>query len=388
MSKIRVCLADLMIYGSFYYFTLAEHLRNQPGFDIDFAFDRLRYLDDHRDALRAPWVRVSRLNTAAVPAPVRTMGRAGNYIINLVKLAYIAPRRYDLVHFQWFPLLGQSEIEPRVLKYLQLHGLRCVYTAHNTVPHNSGDRYKQAYRAMYQLPQMIITHGETARQRLIDEMQVRSERICIIRHGLLQTAKPVEYNQARAQLGISPDTVMLLALGLMRPYKGFDILAQAWSQAVSDIDDAVMYLVGYATSKEQEQVHCQLREDALRKTRETYRYVSEDEAAQLHSAADVLVYPYRAIDNSGALLTGVVHRKAIVASELDGFKEILKHNENALLVAPGDVAALANALRTVVTDLKLRLRLQQGLVNTDLHEYDWNVIADNTCHLYHRLMNT
>ena len=67
-----------------------------------------------------------------------------------------------------------------------------------------------------------------------------------------------------------------------------------------------------------------------------FRFISTEELVALYRAADVVVYPYRAITTSGALATGLALGKAIVASDLPVFRELLTDRESALLVDPQD----------------------------------------------------
>ena len=64
------------------------------------------------------------------------------------------------------------------------------------------------------------------------------------------------------------------------------------------------------------------------------RFVSPEELVALYRAADVVVYPYRAITTSGALATGLALGKAILSQAIcPVFRELLVEGQNALLVA-------------------------------------------------------
>jgi glycosyltransferase involved in cell wall biosynthesis len=75
--------------------------------------------------------------------------------------------------------------------------------------------------------------------------------------------------------------------------------------------------------------------------------------------ADVFVLPsLQEGSGSLALLEALQAGVAVVASNLDGIPEDVTDGESALLVEPGNVAALSGALRRVVTDAELRGRLR------------------------------
>jgi glycosyltransferase involved in cell wall biosynthesis len=68
-------------------------------------------------------------------------------------------------------------------------------------------------------------------------------------------------------------------------------------------------------------------------------------------------------------------RKAIVASDLPAIREVLTHELNGLLVAPGDVEALANGIRRLADDADLRERLAEAASQT-VAEYSWGRRAE------------
>ncbi len=67
--------------------------------------------------------------------------------------------------------------------------------------------------------------------------------------------------------------------------------------------------------------------------------------------------------------------RPIVASDLPSIREVLRHEQNALLVEPGDAAALAAGVRRLLDDRPLADRLAQAAV-TDVASYSWDRRAE------------
>lgn len=83
-----------------------------------------------------------------------------------------------------------------------------------------------------------------------------------------------------------------------------------------------------------------------------------DSPAHYLAEADVFVLPSLEEGSSSLALLEAMHAGlAIVASDLDGIPEDVRHRHSALLVKPGDAGALAGALREVLSDTALRTRL-------------------------------
>ena len=96
----------------------------------------------------------------------------------------------------------------------------------------------------------------------------------------------------------------------------------------------------------------------------------------------MVVYPYRAITTSGALATGVALGKAVVASDLPVFRELLTDGVDALLVPPGDAEALAEGILRVLSNHALRARLETAMQQKDFGAESWKRIAKQTRDVY------
>jgi glycosyltransferase involved in cell wall biosynthesis len=113
-----------------------------------------------------------------------------------------------------------------------------------------------------------------------------------------------------------------------------------------------------------------------------FRFVSTEELVALYRAADVVVYPYRAITTSGALATGLALGKTIAASDLPVFRELLTDGENALLTAPLDTDAMGTALVRLLEDPVLRERLAERVRAMRFGDESWLRIAEQTRAVY------
>lgn len=113
--------------------------------------------------------------------------------------------------------------------------------------------------------------------------------------------------------------------------------------------------------------------------------VPHDEVPGYLDAADILVSPHVPmpdgrpfIGSPTKLFEYMAMGKAIVASRLDQLEMVLTHNENALLVQPGDVEELAQAIVVVAADRNLRDYLGRNARAVAISNYTWKRNAANT----------
>ncbi len=89
--------------------------------------------------------------------------------------------------------------------------------------------------------------------------------------------------------------------------------------------------------------------------------VSEGDKLSRLRGADVVCFPSLHGESFGVvLLEGMAARTPVVASDLPGYRNVATHDRDALLVPPGDPAALGGALRRVLTDPSLAGRLVEA----------------------------
>ena len=98
------------------------------------------------------------------------------------------------------------------------------------------------------------------------------------------------------------------------------------------------------------------RAAAPRTVRFVERFVADAELPAFFDRADLVVLPYREIDQSGVLFTALAFGKPLVLTAVGGFPEVAREGA-AELVPPGDPAALAGALSRLLGDPAARGRL-------------------------------
>jgi glycosyltransferase involved in cell wall biosynthesis len=233
----------------------------------------------------------------------------------------------------------------------------------------------------------IICHADSIRTRLATEFRVPKEKISVIPHGPFFYDLPATgCEETLRSFALGPGQVMVLWQGIIFPYKGIDLLLRAWQQVEAKCGDACLVIAGTGAPDLLQEIRAQVKGLNLKRVKLHFRFVTSEELVALYRAADVVVYPYRAITASGALATGLAMGKAIVASDLPVFRELLTDRENVLLVAPQDCDALAGALIELVRDSALRELLANNVRAMEFGDESWHAIAKQTMETYERVL--
>jgi glycosyltransferase involved in cell wall biosynthesis len=228
-------------------------------------------------------------------------------------------RRADVVHVQWLvPELDARLLRPRVPS---------VFTAHDLLPRRTAKKEK-LWRDLLARFDRVVVHSERGREALA-ELDV--------------DARVIPHPVFRSDLERRDDGRTVLCFGVIRPYKGLgDAIA-----AVREAGDARLVVAGdplepvdaYRAAASGLDVDWRLG------------YLPDGEVDRALGEATVAVFPYRPeLDQSGALLRALGAGVPAIAYDVGGIAEPVRRFGAGRVVAPGDVRALADAIRDVLSD--------------------------------------
>lgn len=290
-------------------------------------------------------------------------------------------RRADVVHFQWLtaqPL--DVHLPPLALR--AGHRPPLVLTAHDVLPREprGGRVQSRAQRRLYERVDAVVVHSEHGAARLRDELGIDPARVRVIPHGAfahfaeLRDTSPLPPDLA----AVDPGKPVVLCFGLIRPYKGIDVLLEAWR----GIEDAELWVVGLPKTD-----LAPLRAAAPPGVRFVPRFVADAEIPAFFRRADLVVLPYREIDQSGVLFTALAFGAPLLLSSVGGFPEVAATGA-AELAPPGDAGALHDALARLLADPAARERLAAAARAAAAGPYSWDAIAAQHLALYQSLVAT
>lgn len=325
---------------------------------------------------------VGRFRLSRLPRRILKLFEA---VLNLCALAVrflFAPP--DIIHVQYLPMLKwRLPLDLWFLKFCRKRGSKIVLTVHDLLPHDTADAYKQTFHNLYQMVDGIICHSDHIKTRLQFEFNVPKGKIEVIPHGpfFYDLTETDHYAILRA-FDVEESKVLVLWQGIIFSYKGVDLLLNAWKKVEASDDSATLVIAGTGAPELLEQIREQVRQLCLKHVHLHFRFITTEELVALYRAADIVVYPYRAITTSGALATGLALGKTIIASNLPVFRELLRHHQNALLVDPEDSNALGSALVELTQDHALREKLSKSVKEMNFGNASWLAIAKMTAKAY------
>ena len=166
----------------------------------------------------------------------------------------------------------------------------------------------------------------------------------------------------------------VLFFGLIKPYKGLDVLLRAMSLVKSRIPDIRLLIAGevYGSSAGYDDL---IRSLGSQETVEKhFRFISESEIASFFRRSDVCVLPYKAASQSGVIATAYSFRLPVIASSVGGLSEYIDAGKTGLLVAPNNPEALAESIvRYFQSGLKEPMSAE---IPAFCNRYSWKGLAE------------
>ena len=290
----------------------------------------------------------------------------------------------DVIHVQYLPMLKwRLPFDFWFLELSRKRGSKIVLTVHDLLPHDTADAYKQTFERLYAMADAIICHSDHIKKRLRNEFAVPDAKVAVIPHGPFFYDLPcADPENTLKQLEIEQGNTLVLWQGIIFPYKGVDLLLDSWKAVEAVCENTCLVIAGTGPPELLDGIQKQVVDLGLTKVKLIFRFLSTEELVAIYRTADVVVYPYRAITTSGALATGLALGKAILASDLPVFREMLVNGENALLVDPLVADDLAGALIELVQNPELRQRLADNIREMNFGDQVWQLIADKTMRVY------
>jgi glycosyltransferase involved in cell wall biosynthesis len=367
---MKVQLVDPSAFTPPYDRALAAALA-QRGAEVELLTSRFLYGPvPEPDGYRVRECFYRRSAERGLEAPARRALKAAEHLGDMRRLSAVLDA--DVVHYQWLTM-------PALDAHLLPRKRPRLLTAHYILPPDPSPRQSKIARRLFSRMDAVIAHSEHGAARLRAELGLDPSRVRVIPHGAFDylTRLPEE-KPLPAELE-GADRPVILFFGLLRPYKGLDLLLEAFAQ----LADAELWIVGNPRM-DLAPLHA-AAEAAPGRVRFVTRFVGDAEIPAIFRRADLLVLPYRDAEHSGVLYTGLAFGKPMVLSAVGGFPEVAAADA-ARLVAPADVDALATALIELTADDEARKRLAAAARAAAEGPYSWDAVAAQTIALYRELV--
>ncbi|MCX6640093.1 MAG: glycosyltransferase [bacterium] len=226
--------------------------------------------------------------------------------------------------------------------------IKTIFVLDNVIPHEQrlGDRFFT--RLAFRWVDGFIAQSEVVLTDLYRWFpEAKKRRVNLVAHPIYDCYSDTAGSkaEARGRLNLDPKGKLLLFFGLVRRYKGLDILLRSLPAVQSSLGSQIHLLVAGEFYEPEEDYTKIIRELELSDTVTIInKYISNEDVGLYFRAADVLVLPYRSATQSGVIQVAFNFGLPVISTRVGGIPEVIKDGVTGFLVDPESPEYLAKTI--------------------------------------------
>lgn len=280
---------------------------------------------------------------------------------NFLLLIFLIKGHFHAIHVAWPPNIYEFFIYALRSKLL--------LTVHDPFPHTGLDTFivRLRRKVAFALTPKLIILNKAQRQEFLDFYHLHPTKVIdsqLSSYNYLETV-----TEDASQL---PSCPFILFAGKISPYKGADYLLPAMVKVHDAYPNHMLIMAGGGTYHFDISPYQKLDYIEFRN-----RFIPDEELVALLKHAEFVVCPYTDATQSGVIMSAFAFNKPVIATNVGGLPEMVKHGSYGLIVKEKDADALADGICTLLSDTqKLKDYSQRIAENYGIGELSWKAIAE------------
>ena len=243
----------------------------------------------------------------------------------------------------WMPYMAPSL--GYVAGKMQKH-CKVISIVHNAVPHEKGIMDKSLSNYFFKRNKRCIALSEAV-QKDISETYPQVD-VKVLHHPTYNHfGELVKREKAFDFLKLNPKVKYLLFFGLVRDYKGLDLLLKTMPLIQNDIHLVIAGEVYGEFQKYQEIIDNNHLNDRIHLH---LKYIPDNEVKYYFSIAEAVVLPYKSATQSGIIAVAKHFHIPVVTTDVGGLREFIKHPEDGCVVENNTPEEIAQGIEKVISN--------------------------------------
>lgn len=255
--------------------------------------------------------------------------------------------------------------------------VRIIFTRHLVKKAKKNFLYSFLYR---ETDQIIFISHLAKNEFLSSKPSIDPQKITVIHNSIVpQTLTDHKNPNLRDTYFIKPETTILAFTGRLVPEKGVEVLIEA-IQRIQEID-FILFVVGKGDSRYEQELKDTVSAYGLSDKVVFTGFI--DTISSFISQTDIGVLPSVCREAFGlAVIEFMQAGKAVITTDNGAQKEFITHNYDGILIPPSDSTSLASALRSLIQDQDMRIRLGRNATEKITRELSYETFFQKILHVY------
>lgn len=271
----------------------------------------------------------------------------------------------------WMPVMGLSL--GRILKQVKHQNpqTKVFSVVHNLIPHES----RPGDHQLTKLFTGVVDGFLVLTQSVLTDVRKYSDKPALVSpHPIYDSFGDIEdQSVAKQKLRLSSDVPYILFFGLIRDYKGLDLLIDAMADPRLEELHIQLIIAGEYYSKKEKYTQLIKSHNLENRVHEVDKFIPDEDVATYFNAADLVVQPYKSATQSGVTQIAYHFNKPMIVTDVGGLREMCPDGKVGYVVEP-NVAAIADGIHRFYSSSD-RDKLIDG-VREEKGKYSWDTFVE------------
>ena len=243
---------------------------------------------------------------------------------------------------------------------------------HNLIPHEKRffDRvFNQFFLRQYD---GFILLSDAVKNDVL-KIKPEAETLVMKHPSYQQFGLKIEKKRAREILNVNPSKKTVLFFGLIRDYKGLDLLLEAFSE----LDDSFQLVIAGEVYGDKNGYDKLITQSQNKHIYFMDQFIPTEEVNVYFSAADLCVLPYKTATQSGIKAMCDVFHLPVLVSRVGGLHEEISENENGFVIRDTSAFSLSKQMEEIFSDSRIENVAQNIQNQLENKQNEWDEFADS-----------
>ena len=292
---------------------------------------------------------------------------------------FIKKQKPDYIIFRfWIPFMGPAL--GTIARLVKKQNIKVLAITDNVIPHEKRLGDKQLASYFIKGCDAFVTMSKAVMNDL-EKFTNTSHKKYLLHPLYTAFGDKIPKQEARLKLNLKQDDRVILFFGLIRKYKGLDLLIEAFSLLKANPHNKLL-IAGEFYEDKQPYLDLILKYKLEEQIMLLNQFIPNDDVKYYFSAADIVALPYRSATQSGVTQVSFHFEVPTLVTNVGGLGEIIPHNVAGYVVEPNP-QAIASSLEDYFENNKEQA-FTEGM-KQEKQKYEWPIFVNEIIALYNGL---